>query len=262
MYVADFSDWIVDDEARLREMYEGLSLMTTEERERMYMRKQVHKVLEAGEFLKALGYPTEKEAINFVRDGNIINIPHSVDDVKRFFDIYGPQVPAIRGKTVKMRVTWSGHEDTEAKNQEIKRQELAMDVMHTAGEKFLVSVSSPLELTLICYLKSQNAEDLGAAVQSHLTTIRSRGFEPTKIYVDPHKTFAGIANAYPGVAVDISGAGDHLDKVDSKIRRIKEMMRCVIADLPYKLSKARFKDLATYVVSRSTYVERLQPWTM
>jgi hypothetical protein len=28
------------------------------------------------------------------------------------------------------------------------------------------------------------------------------------------------------------------------------MMRCVISDLPYKLDKTRFKDLATYVVSR------------
>jgi hypothetical protein len=133
MYVADFSDWIVDNEARLREMYKGLSLMTTEDRERMYTRKQVREVLEAGEFLKALGYPTQKEAINFVRDGNVINIPHSVDDVKRFFDIYGLQVPAIRGKTVRMHVTRLGREDTEAQTREIKQQELAMDVMYAMG---------------------------------------------------------------------------------------------------------------------------------
>ncbi len=140
-----------------------------------------------------------------------------MDDVKRFFDIYGPQVSSVRGKTVKMHVNRSGREDTEAQTQELKNQELAMDIMHTAGEKFLVSVSLPLELTLICHLESQNQEDLGTAVQSHLTTIRSRGFEPTKIYVDPHKTFTALANAYPGVAVNVSGAGDHLDKVDSKI---------------------------------------------
>jgi hypothetical protein len=250
MYVTDFSDWIVDDEAQLQEMYTGLSLMTTEDRERMYTRKQVCKALEAGEFLRVLGYPTEKEAINFVKDGNANNIPHSVDNVKRFFDIYGPQVSSIRGKMVKMHVNRSGREDTEAQIQELKNQELAMDVMHAAGEKFLVSVTSPLKLTLICHLKSQNQEDLGTAVQSHLTTIRSRGFEPTKIYVDPHKTFTTLANAYPGVAVDVSRAGDHLDKADSKICRIKEMMRCAISDLPYKLDKSRFKDLATYVVSR------------
>jgi hypothetical protein len=45
MYVADFSDWIVGDEARLQEMYKGLSLMTTEDRERLYNRQQVRKAL-------------------------------------------------------------------------------------------------------------------------------------------------------------------------------------------------------------------------
>jgi hypothetical protein len=125
-----------------------------------------------------------------------------------------------------------------------------MVVMYTAGEKFLVSMSSPLELTLICHLKLQSAEDVGTAIQSHLNTIQSRGFEPKKIYVAPQKTFLALVNAYPGVTVDVSGVGDHLDKVDSKICRIKEMMRCVISDLPYKLDKSRFKDLMTYVVSR------------
>jgi len=53
------------------------------------------------------------------------------------------------------------------------------------------------------------------------------------------------------VELDISGAGDHLDKVDSKVRRIKEPMRSVIAGLPYSLSRDRVKDLVTYAVSRT-----------
>jgi len=55
MYVADFTDWIVDDETCLQEMYQGLSLMTVSDRERMYTCKEVHKALEAGELLKSLG---------------------------------------------------------------------------------------------------------------------------------------------------------------------------------------------------------------
>jgi hypothetical protein len=46
------------------------------------------------------------------------------------------------------------------------------------------------------------------------------------------------------------GAGDHLDKVDTRIRRLKELMRLVIADLPYHLPKDRVKDLVTYAVAR------------
>jgi hypothetical protein len=52
------------------------------------------------------------------------------------------------------------------------------------------------------------------------------------------------------VEVDISGAGDHLAMVDTKIRRIKEIMRAIIAGLPYKLHRDQIKDLATHAVNR------------
>jgi hypothetical protein len=37
------------------------------------------------------------------------------------------------------------------------------------------------------------------------------------------------------VEIDVCGAGDHLDKVDNKIHQVKEMVRAVIARLPFKL---------------------------
>jgi len=69
--------------------------------------------------------------------------------------------------------------------------------------------------------------------------------------VDPHKALAALQGFFPGTEVDVSGAGDHLDKVETKIRRIKELMRSVIAGLPYKLPKKRLKDLVTYAVCRT-----------
>lgn len=50
--------------------------------------------------------------------------------------------------------------------------------------------------------------------------------------------------------IDASGAGDHLDKVDTKICRIKELMGAVVADLPFKIDEARLKDLGIYAVNR------------
>jgi hypothetical protein len=40
----------VDDKERVYKMHMGLSLMTVEERESMYMCKEVHRALEAGIF--------------------------------------------------------------------------------------------------------------------------------------------------------------------------------------------------------------------
>jgi hypothetical protein len=249
MYVADFSDWLVEDEDRVAEMSNKLCLITIEERESLYSRKQVRRALEAGEYLRTLGFPSLQDAINIVRDGNVRNIPYGVDDVRRFFDIYGNQVPALRGKTSKKHAKAATMDDQTAKMQ-LTHQVMVADVMHVCGEKFLVSVSSPLEVLLVKPVKSQSKDCLGTALQAHINTLRSRGFEPERVLVDPHKSLVALQGAYPGVHIDPVGAGDHLDKVDTRIRRLKELMRCVVADLPYSLPKDRVKDLVTYGVSR------------
>jgi hypothetical protein len=80
--------------------------------------------------------------------------------------------------------------------------------------------------------------------------LRSRGFEAKKVMVDPHKSFQALQGSFPGVEIDPTRAGDHLDKIDTKIRRLKELMRSVISGIPYRLAKERIKDLVTYSVCR------------
>jgi hypothetical protein len=96
-------------------------------------------------------------------------------------------------------------------------QEVVADVMYIASERFVVSVSSPLELTMVCHVKDLTKDSLGKGKQSHISTLCSRGFEPTKFYIDPHKSLTSLMGAFPGIEVNDCGAGDHLDKVDSKI---------------------------------------------
>jgi hypothetical protein len=177
------------------------------------------------------------------------NIPHSPDAVRHFYMIYGPQDEAIRGKTTKSHVNTRIIKDEGAKMQ-ITNQDLTMDVMHMVGEKFLISICLPLGLLLMCHLQLQNAQELGHGVQKHLNTLRSCGFNGRKITVDPHKSFEALQGSFPGVEIDPSGTGDHLDRIDTKIRRVKELMRSMVSGLPYRLPKDRVKDLVTYAVGR------------
>jgi hypothetical protein len=140
-------------------------------------------------------------------------------------------------------------EDRAAKIQ-LTNQVMVADVMHVCGIKFLVSVSSPLEVLLVKHLQSLSRESLGAGVQAHINMLCSRGFEPERVMVDPHKSLMSLQGAYPGVEIDSCGAGDHFNKVDIRIRRIKELIRAVLVDLPYTLPRDRIKDLVTYAVSR------------
>jgi hypothetical protein len=246
MYVADFSDWIVDEEDRKNEVI----LATLNEKAQLYNAKELRRALEVKEFIANAGYPSLREALNLVTDGNVVGIKHSAADVRRYFEITGPQVESVQGTTTRQHISASNNFDRGIKEQRT-RQTLVSDVMFVNNKnRFLVSVCSPLELVVISWLKNLKREGLGQALQAQFQLLRSRGFEPELVMVDPQKASAGLDGSYPGVEFDTAGAGDHLDKIDAKIRRIKEMMRSIIAGLPYTLPDARIKDLATYVVSR------------
>ena len=70
------------------------------------------------------------------------------------------------------------------------------------------------------------------------------------MFTDPEAGLVAIQNKILGETVEPAGAEDHLHKVDIRIRRLKEMMRCVIASLPYSLPVSRRDDLVAYVTSR------------
>ena len=245
MYVADFSEWL---DGKNTENNENINLMTTQERESLLTSKEVKKALEAKEFLRKAGYPSPKEANHLVNDGNVLNIPHTGEHIRNYFDTYGAMVESVRGKTTKQHVKVT---ESNAKiGKQRTMQTLTSDVMFADEEMFLISIASPLELTVCSHVSSTNKTQLGKAIQTQINLLRSRGFEVAKIFVDPQPALKAIQFSFPGIEIDVSGAGDHLDKVDAKIRRIKEMMRSVLAGLPFTLPKLRIKDLATYVVSR------------
>jgi uncharacterized 2Fe-2S/4Fe-4S cluster protein (DUF4445 family) len=131
-----------------------------------------------------------------------------------------------------------------------KNLKIYADVMHVDGELFLVSVTDPLNLTLQSKVENESRNVLGKGLQSHLVTLRSRDYVPRVVYVDPHSSFNGMAQDFPGVEIDVGGSGDYMAKVDVKIRRIKETYRKVKHGLPWKLPKVLVCDLVAYAASR------------
>jgi hypothetical protein len=123
-------------------------------------------------------------------------------------------------------------------------------VMKVREQKYLISVADPLQLTIVAKVDRETTEQLGQALQAHISILRSRGFFPARVHMDPQPALAALVGQFPGVEIDISGAGDHLDKIDAKIRRVKELIRSVHASLPWKLLDAQVKDLVTYAVNR------------
>lgn len=87
---------------------------------------------------------------------------------------------------------------------------LYTDVMHVEGQRFLVTVCDPLQLTLqVCVERELQS--------TQLDLIRSKGFVPTRMYVDPQSALKTLATKFENVSMDIGGVGDFVPKVDAKI---------------------------------------------
>jgi hypothetical protein len=65
-----------------------------------------------------------------------------------------------------------------------------------------------------------------------------------------HRLFRALKNLFPGVLIDDRGASDYVPKVDSKIKRVKELYRAVKNRLRWKLPVALVKHLLCYTVGR------------
>ena len=69
--------------------------------------------------------------------------------------------------------------------------------------------------------------------------------------MDPQAGLVAVQNKFPGLVIEVTGAGDHSPKVDVKSRRIKEVCRCVKSGLVWSLPEFLVKDLVKYAVSRT-----------
>ncbi len=88
------------------------------------------------------------------------------------------------------------------------------------------------------------------------------------MYTDPHSTFRTMTQDFPGVKIDIGGAGDYVAKVDAKIRRIKETYHSVKSRLAWELPRSLVEDLVAYIVLRmniwrsTAVMENVCPWVL
>jgi hypothetical protein len=214
----------------------------------VYMKAEEERAKRAYELVWNSGYPSYQVAIHLVEDGNIAQLPElTAEDVRRAYDLYGNPPEYVHGKMVKRKASRAVVDNDLIMDQ--KKQTLYSDVMHIDGVKFLVTVCEPLQLTLQCKIEREMHGILGPALQGQLELLHIRGFIPAMVYTDPQSVFRSLTVQYPGVVIDIGGAGDYVSKVDTKIRRIKEFYRSVKSGLPWKLPPTLVKDLVAYAVA-------------
>jgi hypothetical protein len=101
----------------------------------------------AKDLSKYMGYPSPQSLIDMINQGAIVNCPVTAKDVARANNIFGPDLASVRGKTRKGKIKVP---PVEFLPREISSDlVLNTDIMFVNSNAFLISVSTPLGLTIV-----------------------------------------------------------------------------------------------------------------
>ena len=187
---------------------------TVKENLKLFSQREIAEADKAKSLSRALGYPGPATLIDMLNSGAIINSPVTAMDVARAKTIYGPELQAIRGKTKKQRVTSS---PIEYISRELASdQVLHVDIMYVCGTAYLLSVSTPLGLTLVTELGhtkgSRSLSRVRDALFAHIDTYSSRRFSVQALKTDSEGSIIAMTTELNARHIEVNpvGAGAHV----------------------------------------------------
>ena len=233
-------------------------LVTVAQNERLYTQREIKKAKLARDVVRSLGYPSHSNLIQMINSGSIINCPVSAKDVQRAYNIYGPEIGNLKGKTV-LRPSIP-YKEEHLPRMIAKEQTLHVDLMFVNLHAFLVSVGTPLGFTMVNdlgYKVGGKAKTvIRKALLSQINLYKSEGFEPKTILTDGEGAIASLTAELNGrgITVNPAGPGQHVPVIERKLREIKEHARSVYNTLPFKLPAKMLPYLIFFAVSRINLV--------
>ena len=218
---------------------------TVEANKMKYTKEEVKAAEQAQEMIRRLGYPTREKAIEVIKTGAILNLPSTVQDVLMKWDIYGDDVPALKGRTVNQK--GKTFKDIIVPPSKYRVQEIDVDIMFFDGLPFLISKSRQLHLIMVKDLHNdRSAKNIGSAIVSMARAYKARNFTVSRVYCDGESGVEASRDylAEEGIDLELASAGKHQPRIERTIRTIKENMRVRLASLPFELPTSAMGYLA------------------
>jgi hypothetical protein len=199
------------------------------------------------ELQEILACPSDIDLANAVEHNVIGNNPFTRRDIRIAKKIYGPDVPAMKGKTVKNKSKMPREDEvTDIPASIIKEYSevhLSIDVMHVNGIKFLISCSKHIGLLQTYCVRKNNREAILDCILKMVQTYRSRSVFNV-ITIEADGAFESIKHELQSkpyqIALTTCDADRHVETVERQIWFLKERIRAVILMMPYKRLPKRF----------------------
>ncbi len=216
-----------------------LFVTTVAENLKGYTKRQIKGIEVARRTYEAAGYPSHQIFTRMITQRQLPGCPATLDDAENMLRVYGPNVPALKGKTTRRT---PGHV---ASNQIVsldpriltahKNVTLCVDIFFVDQMVFLLTVSRNIRFYSIQCLSSRKMKK---EVLPMLKQIRNlyhhRGFKIVMIHADPEFEPLRDSLIEQKISLNICGTNEHVPEAERGIRTCKERNRTTVVGLPYK----------------------------
>ena len=195
-------------EIKIVKAKEVINAFTIDENEKLFAPRQVRDAKVARELMRRLGYVSAKDEAAMLNSGAILNCPVTAADVYRATRIYGKDIATLKGKTV-------ASPSKTVKVEYIPRPvsstlTLHVDIMFIENDPYLISVSTPLLLTMVNHLGGQKTTKvIREALNKQIAAYRAEAFEIRNILTDGEGGVHALTEELnaKGITVNLAGPG-------------------------------------------------------
>jgi hypothetical protein len=222
---------------------------TVDDNMRRYTKREVEEARLAREFMRLLSHSSSAGAIAVINKG-VINCPVTAVSVRNADAIFGPSIPALRGKTTKKVSIAPDHPLAPRVTQ--VQQLMVVDIMIIKRVNFLLAGLYPLGLILVTHIKDRTVSVVGKCLKRFVGIAKSRNFDVMRIQPDGEGAIVAMIPELNdiGVVVEVAGPGQHSSSAERLIRTVKERVRAHETSMPYVLTKLLLIFLVLFCVSR------------
>ena len=189
-----------------------------------------------------MGNPSERDYKGMVSNNIVPNCPITSADISNARAIFGPDLPSIRGKTVR-RAPAPVVGDYVAVPRSLvdanKIVTLAADVFFVDGTAFLLTVARRIKFVTAEHVPVRTALSLSKHMKRVTEVYGRAGFRVRSILMDGE--FEKLKPLMSSVECNTTAAKEHVSEVERTIRTLKERMRGLVATLPFERLPRRMK---------------------
>lgn len=209
---------------------------TVAENLRRFSKRDAKYMDNAVQLMQRLGHMGSGATIKLLNAG-VLNCSVTATDVRNKDAAMGVSIPGLMGKTKKQKSVSAGYVLAPRVTQ--VQQILHVDIIFVKKIPFLLGVFTPLDLTMIEFLRDRGVECVGQALHLFIALAKGRGFDVLEVRCDGEGAVGALSTELnlQGIKVFIAGPGQHVHVVERKSQTVKSRHRCHELSLPFVMTK-------------------------